>query len=99
MYLRRLFSTVGVGLLGGMTLLVGTPAAASAALPAPTGFTVARAAESVYQVKVGWKPVTGVDHYVLDVTADDIQTVIDVPATATSYTIDAPNPCTGYKVI
>ncbi|AEV85693.1 Neogenin [Actinoplanes sp. SE50] len=94
---RRLLGAVGV-LTTMATSLVATPAAALSALAAPKNLTVARAADDVHQIKVGWIPVTGADHYAIDILAGDVETVLDLPATATGYTIDAPNPCTAYKV-
>ncbi|MFI1991582.1 Neogenin [Actinoplanes sp. NPDC020271] len=94
---RRLLGAVGV-LTTVATSLVATPAAALSALAAPKNLTVARAAADVHQIEVGWKPVTGADHYVIDILAGDVETVLDLPVTATGYTIDGPNPCVGYKV-
>jgi hypothetical protein len=98
MDLRRLLVAVGVGTLGLATVSVAVPSSASAAPAAPRSLAVARAADDVYKVRVTWKTVPDVDHYAIDIIAGDVQTVLDLPATATEYTIDAPNPCTAYKV-
>ncbi|MFC4065322.1 Neogenin [Actinoplanes subglobosus] len=98
MDLRRLIVAVGVGTLGLTTAVVALPSSALAAPAAPKSLAVSRAADDVYKVKVTWKSVPAIDHYAIDIIAGDVQTVLDLPATATEYTIDAPNPCTAYKI-
>ncbi|GAA2701365.1 Neogenin [Actinoplanes palleronii] len=98
MPLRRLLCAVGVATIGAATTLVASPTIALAALAAPKNLTVARATDDVNRILVGWKTVPDAAHYTLDILAGDVETVFDLPATATAYTVDAPNPCTAYKV-
>jgi hypothetical protein len=98
MDLRRLIVAVGAGTLGLTTAVVAVPSSALAAPAAPKSLAVSRTADDVYKVKVTWKSVPDVDHYAIDIIAGDVQTVLDLPSSATEYTIDAPNPCTSYKV-
>ncbi|BEL07956.1 hypothetical protein Q0Z83_061470 [Actinoplanes sichuanensis] len=89
---------VGAAALGVVTSTVALPSSAQAALTAPKTLAVNRTADDVYKLRVVWKAVPDADHYAIDITAGDIQTVLDLPATTTEYTIDAPNPCTAYKI-
>ncbi|MET8151137.1 fibronectin type III domain-containing protein [Actinoplanes sp. NPDC049668] len=88
------------GLLAGAVTAVGLPSAAAlaAAPAAPKSFTVARAADDVRKINVSWKPVVGADHYVVESTAGNVESVINVPASALSYTVDAPDTCSSYKI-
>ncbi|MEU4158280.1 Neogenin [Actinoplanes sp. NPDC026670] len=98
MDLRRLLVALGAGALGVVASTVALPSSAQAALTAPKTLAVNRTADDVHKLRVVWKAVPDADHYAIDITAGDIQTVLDLPATATEYTIDAPNPCTAYKI-
>ncbi|BCJ49595.1 hypothetical protein Asp14428_10700 [Actinoplanes sp. NBRC 14428] len=98
MDVRRVLTAVGAGVLGVAVTLVGTPTVASAAPAAPKGLTVARAADDVRKIQMSWKSATDVDHYVVDVIAGDVETVVSVPATTTTYTVDASGPCTPFKM-
>ncbi|GAB1691911.1 Neogenin [Krasilnikovia sp. M28-CT-15] len=98
MDVRRLSATMGTALLGAVVAAAGLPGVAYAALAAPTGFTVARAGDDPHKVQMSWKPVTGADHYTLDIIDRDVQSVVTLPATVTSYTLDNPDPCSSYKV-
>jgi hypothetical protein len=99
MDLRRVLTVVGVALLGTTATVVGTPFAAAAAPAAPKGLTVARSADDLHRIRMAWKSGdTRTDHYVVDVVAGDVETVISVPATTTEYLIDAPDACTSYKM-
>jgi hypothetical protein len=96
---RRLLTAVSAGLVGATAFIVGTPTAASAALPAPKNLSVTRTAADVHKIRVAWNaPASDVHHYVVDIVAGDVQTVVDVPASTTSYTVDAPDNCTSYKI-
>ncbi|WP_203770340.1 fibronectin type III domain-containing protein, partial [Actinoplanes nipponensis] len=99
MDLRRVLTVVSAALVGATATVVGTPMAALAAPAAPKGLAVARSADDVHRIRMAWKsgdPLT--DHYVVDVVAGDVETVINVPATTTEYVIDAPDPCTSFKM-
>ncbi|KUL27690.1 Neogenin [Actinoplanes awajinensis] len=98
MPLRRLLCAVGVATIGAATTLVASPTIALAALAAPKNLTVARATDDVNRIQVGWKTVPDADHYTLDILAGDVETVFDLPVTATAHTVDAPNPCTAYRI-
>ncbi|MET8149495.1 Neogenin [Actinoplanes sp. NPDC049668] len=96
---RRLLTKVSFGLLGAAVIVTGTPTAVYAAAPAaPASFTVARAADDVKKINVGWKPVAGAHHYVVESVAGNVETVVNVPSTTQSYTVDAPDVCSNYKV-
>ena len=98
MDVRRLLTTVGAGILVTAVTVAGTPAVASAAPIAPKGLTVARMTSDVHKIQMNWKPVADADHYVVDIVAGDVQTVINVPSSTTAYTIDAPDACTSFKM-
>ncbi|GAA2574425.1 hypothetical protein GCM10010435_57350 [Winogradskya consettensis] len=98
MNMRRLLTLVGAATVGVAATAVGTPMAALAAPAAPKSWSVARAADDVHQINVAWKAVADADHYVVDVLADDVETVISVPSTSLSYAVAAPNQCTTYKI-
>ena len=99
MDLRRVLNVVTAGLLGAAATAVGTPIAAAAAPAAPKGLSVARSADDVHRIRMAWKAGdTGTDHYVVDIVAGDVETVINVPASTTEYSIDAPDACTSYKM-
>ncbi|HWS31437.1 MAG TPA: hypothetical protein VN408_01700 [Actinoplanes sp.] len=96
--MRRLLATVGTGTVAMTMTTVAIPAVANAAPAVPKNLNVTRAAEDVHRIKITWKPVEGAVRYTVDVIAGDVETVLDLPATATEYTVDDPNPCTAYKV-
>jgi hypothetical protein len=99
MDLRRVLNVVAAGVLGAAMTAVGTPVAALAAPVAPKGLSVARSADDVHRIRMAWKAGdASVDHYVVDVVAGDVETVVKVPATTTEYLIDAPDPCTSFKM-
>ncbi|RSM43071.1 hypothetical protein DMB66_53855 [Actinoplanes sp. ATCC 53533] len=99
MELRRVLNVVAAGLLGAAVTAVGTPTAATAAPAAPKGLSVARSADDVHKIRMTWKAGDALtDHYVVDIVAGDVETVINVPASTTEYTIDAPDACTSYKM-
>jgi len=99
MELRRVLNVVTAGLLGAAVTAVGTPTAATAAPAAPKGLSVARSADDVHRIRMAWKAGDALtDHFVVDVVAGDVETVVTVPASTTEYTIDAPDACTSYKM-
>ncbi|MCA2213948.1 fibronectin type III domain-containing protein [Jidongwangia harbinensis] len=95
---RRLLTAVSAGLVGATAIVVGIPSVATAAPAAPKNLSVARTAADEHKIQMSWKPGGVADHYVVDIIAGDVQTVVDVPATTTSYQIDAPEACTSYKI-
>ncbi|RZU54397.1 hypothetical protein EV385_6348 [Krasilnikovia cinnamomea] len=99
MDVSRLSATMGAALIGAVVATAGLPGVATAAAPAaPTGFAVARAGDDPHKVQMSWKPVTGADHYTLDIVDRDVQSVVTLPANVTSYTLDNPDPCSSYKI-
>ena len=99
MELRRVLNVVAAGLLGAAVTAVGVPTAATAAPAAPKGLSVARSADDVHKIRMAWKPGDSLtDHFVVDVVAGDVETVINVPASTTEYTIEAPDACTTFKM-
>ncbi|MFI7543882.1 fibronectin type III domain-containing protein [Actinoplanes sp. NPDC049599] len=99
MDLRRILILASTGLLGATATIIGTPGAAAAAPAAPKGLSAIRTADDVRRIQMTWRPGdTTTDHYLVDVVADDVETVIKVPASTTEYRIDAPGPCTTYKM-
>ncbi|MEV6601497.1 Neogenin [Actinoplanes sp. NPDC051346] len=98
MDVRRLLTAVSAGLVGMAVTAVATPTIASAALPAPGGFTVARSAADVRKIDVSWKIVPGADHYVVDSVAGNVETVVNLPGATLNHTVDAADVCSPYKV-
>ncbi|GGQ73650.1 Neogenin [Couchioplanes azureus] len=98
MDVRRLLTAVSAGLVGAAVTVVGVPTAASAALPAPSGFKVERSPSDVRKINVSWKLVPGAHHYVVDSIAGNVETVASVPGSTVSYTVDAPDVCSSYKI-
>ncbi|OJF10617.1 Neogenin [Couchioplanes caeruleus] len=98
MDVRRLLTAVSAGLVGAAVTVVGVPTAASAALPAPSGFKVERSPSDVRKINVSWKLVPGAHQYLVDSVAGNVQTVASVPGATVSYTVDAPDVCSPYKV-
>jgi len=99
MDVRRLLTAVGAGIVTVGFAAVALPPAAAAAAPAvPKGFAVARTADDARKIKVAWKSVPDAHHYVISTIAGNVESVVDVPASALTHTVDAPDVCTSYKV-
>ncbi|GLY98700.1 Neogenin [Actinoplanes sp. NBRC 103695] len=98
MDVRRLLTAVGAGIVTVGFAAVAQPPAAAAAPATPKGFAVTRTADDARKIKVSWKAVTDAHHYVVSTVAGNVETVVNVPASALSYTVDAPDVCTSYKV-
>src|SRR3954464_9821512 len=90
---ERLITLVAGGVVGlvGTQLLATQPA--FAAPGTPLGASAARAADNPYRIQVTWKPVSGADHYAVDLNDGTVDTITVLPASVTSITLDAPDPC------
>ncbi|MDQ1308418.1 MAG: hypothetical protein QG671_4252 [Actinomycetota bacterium] len=83
-----------------------TPFAAGAAFaapsqvqPTPGGPTVSRNASTLTDLDIKWRPVAGVDHYMVRVNDGQRDTNYVVPASATTLVHHGQGNCTRYRVI
>jgi hypothetical protein len=95
---RRLVATFGVGVVGAVLAAMASPALASTTLEAPRGFTVTRAVDDVFKVRMSWKPVLGVHHYAVEVISGETQRITAIPAGTTTFTLPAGDACISYKM-
>ncbi|GEM_PF-5686976 len=98
MGVRRLFTAVGVGVVGFVMSTMMAPGAAFAAPGAPAGLSVKRLAADPHKIQVTWKPVKDAHHYAVILSNGTSESVRIVPANTTTVALDAPEACATYKV-
>ncbi len=75
-----------------------TPPVSATGLPAPKGVTVVREAGHLDNLDIAWKPVAGVDHYMVRVNDGSRDTNYVVGSSATSLVHHGAGTCTRYRV-
>lgn len=96
---RTLAATVTVAAVAGTTLAaVPAQASVSGPPPAPKGLTVVRDAGNPYNLNISWKPVDGINNYMVRVNDGAKDTNMIIPAGTTSAVFNGSGDCTAYRV-
>ncbi len=95
---RSLAAAVAVAAVAGTTLAAVPANAVVAAPPAPKGLTVVRDGSNPNVLKIDWKPVAGINNYMVRVNDGSKDTNLIIPADKTTATYEGSGNCTSYRV-
>lgn len=95
---RTLATSVAVAAIAGTTLAAVPAHASAAAPPAPKGLTVVRDGSDPHTLKIDWKPVAGINNYMVRVNDGSKDTNLIIPSDTTSATFQGTGDCTAYRV-
>ena len=85
-------------IMTGTVTVAASPASAVAAPEAPRGLSVTRSATDPHALAINWKPVAGINNYMVRVNDGTKDTNMIVPADQTSAVFQGQGDCTNYKV-
>jgi hypothetical protein len=95
---RTLAAAVAVAAVAGTTLAAVPASAVVAAPPAPKGLTVVRDGSNPHSLKIDWKPVAGINNYMVRVNDGTKDTNLIIPSDKTTATYEGSGDCTSYRV-
>ena len=95
---RSIAATVAAAAIAGTTLAAVPAQATVSAPPAPKGLTVVRDSGNVHNLKIDWKPVAGINNYMVRVNDGTKDTNLIIPSDTTSATFQGAGDCTSYRV-